>query len=75
MLGQIIEDDEHVLSAGCEVLPQGGGGEGADVLLTHRRVVGGDHNDRILEGAISGRALYDGRIDPLEAISLLRQAA
>ena len=28
----------------------------------------------ILEGAITGRALYDGRIDPAEALSLLRDA-
>jgi phosphoribosylformimino-5-aminoimidazole carboxamide ribotide isomerase len=28
----------------------------------------------ILEGAISGRALYDGRIDPAEALALLRAA-
>jgi phosphoribosylformimino-5-aminoimidazole carboxamide ribotide isomerase len=28
----------------------------------------------ILEGAISGRALYDGRIDPAEALALLREA-
>ena len=28
-----------------------------------------------LEGAISGRALYDGRIDPVEALKLLKQAA
>ncbi|RCS22331.1 1-(5-phosphoribosyl)-5-[(5-phosphoribosylamino)methylideneamino]imidazole-4-carboxamide isomerase [Phyllobacterium salinisoli] len=27
-----------------------------------------------LEGAISGRALYDGRIDPAEALAMLRQA-
>ncbi len=26
-----------------------------------------------LEGAISGRALYDGRIDPEEALAILRQ--
>ena len=25
----------------------------------------------ILEGAITGRALYDGRIDPLEALAIL----
>lgn len=30
---------------------------------------------RRLEGAISGRALYDGRIDSREALALLRQAA
>jgi phosphoribosylformimino-5-aminoimidazole carboxamide ribotide isomerase len=30
---------------------------------------------RRLEGAISGRALYDGRIDPAEALTLLREAA
>lgn len=30
---------------------------------------------QVLEGAISGRALYDGRIDSREAIALLRQAA
>ncbi len=27
-----------------------------------------------LEGAISGRALYDGRIDPAEALQVLREA-
>lgn len=30
---------------------------------------------QILEGAISGRALYDGRIDPAEALALLKGAA
>lgn len=30
---------------------------------------------RRLEGAISGRALYDGRIDPREALALLKAAA
>src|SRR5690606_34993413 len=30
---------------------------------------------RVLEGAITGRALYDGRIDPREALALLRGAA
>ncbi len=30
---------------------------------------------QILEGAISGRALYDGRIDPSDALSLLKKAA
>lgn len=29
----------------------------------------------ILEGAITGRALYDGRLDPQEAMALLRKAA
>ena len=29
---------------------------------------------RILEGAISGRALYDGRVDAVEALALLKQA-
>jgi phosphoribosylformimino-5-aminoimidazole carboxamide ribotide isomerase len=28
-----------------------------------------------LEGAIAGRALYDGRLDAAAALSLLRQAA
>ena len=27
-----------------------------------------------LEGAISGRALYDGRVDPAEALTLIRNA-
>jgi phosphoribosylformimino-5-aminoimidazole carboxamide ribotide isomerase len=27
-----------------------------------------------LAGAITGRALYDGRIDPVEALALIRQA-
>lgn len=30
---------------------------------------------RILEGAISGRALYDGRIDPAEALALLNDTS
>ena len=29
---------------------------------------------RILEGAISGRALYDGRVDPAAALALIRKA-
>jgi phosphoribosylformimino-5-aminoimidazole carboxamide ribotide isomerase len=29
----------------------------------------------ILEGAISGRAIYDGRLDPAEALQLIRRAA
>jgi len=29
---------------------------------------------KMLEGAISGRALYDGRIDPAEALTLIRNA-
>ncbi len=29
---------------------------------------------RLLNGAISGRALYDGRLDPAEALSLIRRA-
>ena len=30
---------------------------------------------RLLEGAITGRALYDGRLDPTEALALLKSAA
>jgi phosphoribosylformimino-5-aminoimidazole carboxamide ribotide isomerase len=29
----------------------------------------------ILEGAISGRAIYDGRLDPNEALKLIRERA
>jgi phosphoribosylformimino-5-aminoimidazole carboxamide ribotide isomerase len=29
---------------------------------------------RLLEGAITGRALYDGRIDPKEALAVLAAA-
>lgn len=32
-------------------------------------------NCKNLEGAISGRALYDGRLDPKEALALLKEAA
>ena len=32
-------------------------------------------NCKGLEGAISGRALYDGRLDPREALALLKEAA
>jgi len=31
-----------------------------------------DSDAQVLEGAISGRALYDGRIDPAEALSVLQ---
>lgn len=34
-----------------------------------------DPDAAILEGAISGRALYDGRIDPIEALAVLRDKA
>jgi phosphoribosylformimino-5-aminoimidazole carboxamide ribotide isomerase len=34
-----------------------------------------DEEDSGIEGAISGRALYDGRIDPQEALALLRGAS
>jgi len=37
-----------------------------------RRMVAPDAHK--LEGAISGRALYDGRIDPQEALDLIRAA-
>ena len=30
---------------------------------------------RVLEGAITGRALYDGQLDPTEALRLIREAA
>ena len=30
--------------------------------------------DAGIEGAISGRALYDGRLDPQEALALLRES-
>ncbi len=33
-----------------------------------------DEEESGIEGAISGRALYDGRIDPQEALALLRRA-
>ncbi|MCA0340115.1 MAG: 1-(5-phosphoribosyl)-5-((5-phosphoribosylamino)methylideneamino)imidazole-4-carboxamide isomerase, partial [Proteobacteria bacterium] len=38
-----------------------------------RRLVAPDA--RKLEGAISGRALYDGRIDPAEALAMIRGEA
>ena len=37
-----------------------------------RRMI--EPDSRKLEGAISGRALYDGRIDPKEALALIKQA-
>jgi phosphoribosylformimino-5-aminoimidazole carboxamide ribotide isomerase len=33
------------------------------------------HDAQVLEGAITGRALYDGRIDPHAALALLKSAA
>lgn len=48
------------------VIASGGLASMADV---HRLV---SPEARILEGAISGRALYDGRIDPAEALAVIR---
>ncbi|MDB5506027.1 MAG: hisA [Devosia sp.] len=51
------------------VIASGGLASMADI----RRLAAPDA--RVLAGAITGRALYDGRIDSREAIALLRQAA
>ncbi|MDQ0395637.1 phosphoribosylformimino-5-aminoimidazole carboxamide ribotide isomerase [Labrys monachus] len=51
------------------VIASGGLASMADI----RRLV--EPDAAILEGAIAGRALYDRRIDPQEALALLRQAA
>ena len=45
---------------------------GLDSMDDISRLVAADA--RKLEGAISGRALYDGRIDPAEALALIREA-
>lgn len=51
------------------VIASGGLASMADI---HRLL---EPDGRILEGAISGRALYDGRIDVAEALRLFREAA
>ena len=51
------------------VIASGGLASMADI---HRMVA---PDARKLEGAISGRALYDGRIDPAEALAVIRGAA
>ena len=51
------------------VIASGGLASMADI---HRLVA---PDARKLEGAISGRALYDGRIDPAEALAVIRGAA
>ncbi|MCF3642332.1 1-(5-phosphoribosyl)-5-[(5-phosphoribosylamino)methylideneamino]imidazole-4-carboxamide isomerase [Rhizobium sp. TRM95111] len=50
------------------VIASGGLASMADI---HRLVA---PDARKLEGAISGRALYDGRIDPTEALAVIREA-
>ena len=49
------------------VIASGGLASMADI----RRLAAPDA--QVLEGAISGRALYDGRIDSREALALLRE--
>ncbi|WP_119270819.1 1-(5-phosphoribosyl)-5-[(5-phosphoribosylamino)methylideneamino]imidazole-4-carboxamide isomerase [Taklimakanibacter deserti] len=56
-------------STGIPVIASGGLASLADI----RRLLAPDC--RILEGAISGRALYDGRLDAAEALKLIAEAA
>ncbi|HWJ72700.1 MAG TPA: 1-(5-phosphoribosyl)-5-[(5-phosphoribosylamino)methylideneamino]imidazole-4-carboxamide isomerase [Kaistia sp.] len=55
-------------AVGIPVIASGGLASIADI----RRLL--EPDCRILEGAISGRALYDGRLDPAEALKLIRDA-
>lgn len=55
-------------AVGIPVIASGGLASISDI----RRLL--EPDCRILEGAISGRALYDGRLDPAEALKLIRDA-
>jgi phosphoribosylformimino-5-aminoimidazole carboxamide ribotide isomerase len=55
-------------AVGIPVIASGGLASIADI----KRLL--EPDCRILEGAISGRALYDGRLDPSEALKLIRDA-
>ncbi len=55
-------------AVGIPVIASGGLASIADI----KRLL--EPDCRILEGAISGRALYDGRLDPAEALKLIRDA-
>ncbi|MBB3809325.1 phosphoribosylformimino-5-aminoimidazole carboxamide ribotide isomerase [Pseudochelatococcus contaminans] len=60
---------ELARAAGIPVIASGGLASIADV----KRLL--EPDCAILEGAITGRALYDGRLDPREAIALITDAA
>jgi phosphoribosylformimino-5-aminoimidazole carboxamide ribotide isomerase len=60
---------ELARSVSIPVIASGGLASMADI---HRLL---EPDCRILEGAISGRALYDGRIDVAQALDLIRKAA
>ena len=53
------------------VIASGGVGSIADL---HWLLKGEKEEGVKLEGVISGRALYDGRLDPAEALEVLRDA-
>ena len=52
------------------VIASGGVG-GLHDLRALKRVAIDRYGDRVIEGVIVGRALYDGRVDPAEALALL----
>ena len=71
MLGGIDWDGTLDLARAIRIpiVASGGLASIADI----RRMV--EPDARLLEGAIAGRALYDRRLDPVEALALLKQAA
>lgn len=76
LLGEIVEDDEGVLSVVAEPLSDGGSGEGGEVLEGSGLGRGGGDDDGVLHGVVllesldelsdGGALLSDGDVDAVE---------
>ena len=71
MLGEIVVDDQCVLAVVAEVLADGGGGEGREVL--HRRGLGGSGGDD--DGVRHRAVLFEGLHDLRNGGTLLADGA
>jgi hypothetical protein len=81
LLGQVIEDDQGVLSVVTEVLSHGGTGEGSKVLQRGGVGGGSGDDDRVLESVVllegldelcdGGPLLADGDVDTVELLGLV----
>ena len=81
LLGQIVEDDQSVLSVVPEVLSHGGTRERSEVLEWSGIGGGSSDNDRVLHGIVlleglnelsdGGSLLTDGNVDTVELLGLV----
>ena len=81
VLGEVVIDDEDVLPLVHEVLPQGRGGVGRDILQRRRGAGRGVHHHGIVHGPPAGKVphqlgdgaglLADGHVNAEDALALL----